>query len=552
MNLVRLLLKASGRLIALAILAGAASGLSSAALVAVINTALSPEAAYPELLPWAFGALVAVMALTRIGSSVLVLRLGQGAVFQLRLHLSRVILRAPLRQLQELGAARLMAHLTEDINAITEAFTLIPTLCIEGVIVAAFLGYLAWLSGPLAAGVLGFAVVGVLFFRFADSKGIAAFKAARQHDDALYAHFRALTEGTKELKIHRPRREAFFHAVLEPTARACRRHYTHGVSLYVIAGNLANALFYVALGLILFVVPEWGLYSPDTLRGYTLTILYMMMPLTGVLDGLPILGQASVSLDKLEGLSQSLQTDAAPTAGRPASVPSRAGVRVQLSGVTHRYRRENEEGDFALGPVDLVLAPGEITFLIGGNGSGKTTLAMILLGLYIPEAGSVTLNGKSIDDSNREHYRQHFSVVFSDFFLFDRLLGLPQRGLDAQARGYLEKLRLDRSVGIVDGEFSTISLSQGQRKRLALLTAYLEDRPVYVFDEWASDQDPVFRKVFYTVLLPELRARGKTVLVITHDDGYFGVADRCIKLEFGRIVDDASRVERFVDAQLAS
>lgn len=536
MNLLRLLIKASGGLLLLAILAGAASGVCSAALVATINTALGSDGTWRELLPWAFGALVALMALTRIASSILVLRLGQGAVFQLRLHLSRLILRAPLRQLQDLGTARLMAHLTEDINAITEAFTLVPTLCIEAVIVVACLGYLAWLSGPLSAGVLGFALLGVLFFRLADSKGIAAFKTARCHDDALYSHFRALTEGTKELKLHRPRRAAFFAEVLEPTAHSCRRHYTRGVSLYIVAGNLANVLFYVAVGLILFVVPDWQLYSPDTLRGYTLTILYMMMPLTTLIDGLPILGQASVSLDKLEALSGALQADAAPGADRERPVPARPGTRLRLTRVTHRYRRENESGDFALGPLDLELEPGQITFLIGGNGSGKTTLAMILLGLYLPETGSVRLNGRLIDDDNREWYRQHFSAVFSDFFLFDRLLGLPQSDLDARARGYLEKLRLDRTVGIAHGAFSTTSLSQGQRKRLALLTAYLEDRPVYVFDEWASDQDPLFRKVFYTELLPELRARGKTILVITHDDGYFGVADRCIRLEYGRIV----------------
>ena len=86
-----------------------------------------------------------------------------------------------------------------------------------------------------------------------------------------------------------------------------------------------------------------------------------------------------------------------------------------------------------------------------------------------------------------EWYRQLFSVVFSDFYLFDNLLGLAAAGLDAQAQHYLEQLQLDHKIQVTDGVLSTTALSQGERKRLALLTAYLEDRHIYVFDEWADE-----------------------------------------------------------------
>ena len=168
-------------------------------------------------------------------------------------------------------------------------------------------------------------------------------------------------------------------------------------------------------------------------------------------------------------------------------------------------------------------------------GSGKTTLALLLLGLYAPESGTIRLDGVPIDEINRENYRQLFAAVFSDYHLFDSLFGLNRTGLDAQAREYLDRLQLHGKVQVRDGEFSTQSLSQGQRKRLALLTAYLEDRPFYVFDEWAADQDPVFRRVFYEELLPDLKARGKTALVITHDDQYFSIADRCLRMDVGKI-----------------
>jgi putative ATP-binding cassette transporter len=208
---------------------------------------------------------------------------------------------------------------------------------------------------------------------------------------------------------------------------------------------------------------------------------------------------------------------------------------VELQGITHTYHREGEDGGFTLGPIDIELRPGEIVFLIGGNGSGKTTLAKVLVGLYAPESGAIRLNGRPIADADRESYRQHFAAVFSDFYLFERLVGLGRHDIDAEAEEYLRDLHLSHKVSVRQGVFTTLALSQGQRKRLALLTAYLEDRPVYLFDEWAADQDPLFKKVFYTQLLPELRARGKAVLVISHDDRYFGVADRIVRLDYGRL-----------------
>lgn len=261
------------------------------------------------------------------------------------------------------------------------------------------------------------------------------------------------------------------------------------MTTYIIASNWGNLLFYVFIGLLLFAVPV--LQDVDT------------HATEGDVARLPLAGRSQKCL--------------------------------KLVGVNHSYHREKEDRSFMLGPFDLCLPSGELVFLVGGNGSGKTTLAMLLIGLYAPEAGEIRLNGTPVDEENRKHYRQNFSVVFSDFYLFESLLGLSASEIDAQARECLVQLQLNHKVQIENGTFSTRELSQGQRKRLALLTAYLEDRPFYVFDEWAADQDPLFKKIFYTQLLPKLKARGKTVLVITHDDRYFHVADRIIKLDDGKL-----------------
>ena len=212
---------------------------------------------------------------------------------------------------------------------------------------------------------------------------------------------------------------------------------------------------------------------------------------------------------------------------------------LELSQIVHTYQSGEADHLFTVGPINLTLESGELIFIVGGNGSGKSTLAKLITGLYIPESGELRLDGNPITDANREWYRQHFSTVFSDFYLFERLISSEDLTLDAQAQKYLKKLELDRKVSVQDGQISTTALSQGQRKRLALLTAYLDDRPIYLFDEWAADQDPLFREIFYTQLLSELKQRGKTVLVISHDDHYFHVADRIIKLDYGRIESDS-------------
>ncbi len=194
-----------------------------------------------------------------------------------------------------------------------------------------------------------------------------------------------------------------------------------------------------------------------------------------------------------------------------------------------------EERGFLLGPISLTLQPGEITYIVGGNGSGKSTLAKLMTGLYEPQGGSIYLDGVPITEQNREWYRQHFSAIFSDFYLFDRCLGFNQPELDRDVERYLKQLQLDHKVQVKDGVLSTTRLSQGQRKRLALLTAYLEDRPIYLFDEWASDQEPYFRDLFYKEILVKLKERGKIVIVITHDDRYFHLADHMIKLDYGKV-----------------
>jgi putative ATP-binding cassette transporter len=257
---------------------------------------------------------------------------------------------------------------------------------------------------------------------------------------------------------------------------------------------------------------------------------------------LPQLGRANIALQTVKKMGFTLES--LKLEEFSGVVPSwKSWQTLELKSVTHSYKLENSSGSFILGPIDLALEAGEIIFITGGNGSGKTTLIKLIAGLYEPEQGQIELNRQVITNANIEWYRQHFSVIFSDYYLFSQMLSTEGKNIDAQAMQYLEKLMLSHKVKVIDGKLSTTELSQGQRKRLALLSAYMEDRPIYIFDEWAADQDPYYKNIFYLQLLPELKARNKTVLVISHDDRYYYLADRLIKLVEGQIASNLARSE---------
>jgi putative pyoverdin transport system ATP-binding/permease protein len=514
------------------------SGACNAGLIALVNTALTSTRRSSSVLVWCFIAVGLGKIITNFVSQALLARFSQQVVADLRRGLIRKILAVPLRQLEEIGAPRVLVALTDDVFNITQALLAIPFIGVNVAILFCGAIYLGWLSWQILCAMGVLIVLGAVGYRLIMVSAFKHLNLAREEGDRLYGHFRALTEGIKELKLHRSRRSAFLSQDIQTSTETYQQHSVAAELRFIASQNWSHLLYFALIGLILFLMPALASLKPETLTGYVVTTLYLMGPLAGTLSSISLFGRANVALQKIEQLGVSLSehsTDACPVEERESNL---SFERLDLSNVVHSYRHEKDDSHFVLGPISLRLDPGELVFLVGGNGSGKSTLAKIITGLYVPEAGEIRLDGKVITDKNRDEYRQLFSAVFADFYLFNNLLGLGAGNLDEPAQEYLEQLHLSHRVKIANGTLSTTSVSQGQRKRLALLTAYLEDRPFYLFDEWAADQDPHFKNVFYTQLLPELKARGKTVLVISHDDKYFHVADRIIKLDYGKLDQD--------------
>jgi putative ATP-binding cassette transporter len=518
-------------LVLIALVASVVSGFGSAMLVALINRALGAPSSQLVALGVQFAGVGLVVLVTRLVSQTLFMYLGQRAKATLRMRTIARIANASYAHLEKYGAARSLAVLTQDLDAIVVFFIGLPAIAMQGAVIAGCLVYLGLLSWQILLFALVTIGIGSLGFYYANGRALFLLRASRLREDALVAQFRALFDGAKELKLHRGRRHAFVDEALAPHVEAVRVQRTRGYVLYAAAASWGSLILFAFVGLTLFVLARIFTVDTHVMSGYALVFLYMIMPIENLLAALPGIGSARVALERIEQLNADLPLEHTCTAP-----PNPTFGSIRLEAVTHRYFREKENGFFALGPIDLTLRPSEVVFLTGGNGSGKTTLAKLLVGLYEPEEGRVLLDDRPVNVSNREHYRQLFSVVFSDFFLFDSLFGLPPAS-QQRAQTLLVDLQLDHKIYIQNGAFTTLDLSQGQRKRLALLVAFLEDRPVYLFDEWAADQDPVFKDVFYHRLLPALKAQGKTVVAITHDDRYFHLADRQIKLEYGHIVE---------------
>jgi putative ATP-binding cassette transporter len=446
----------------------------------------------------------------------------------LRSTLAARVAGAPLRDVEEVGAPALFGANTEHIMLVAFGFLGLTLTARSVVTIVAALGFAVWIA-PQSAVLLvgGLVVAGVAFAIQARLSARATMRAVGALGE-VHEDVGDLVSGLENLKLSRAAREDFFARGLGPDTEVLRQRSLRASILGAFGSAWTSATFFGMLALIVFGGSRWMAEGPQVIAAYSIVLLYLEAEFVELMDYLPMVQRGDTAMAALERLSLSHEPEEA--------AEIHGFDRIELRGTSFGYKNPDGTEDFRFGPVDFELRPGEVVFLVGGNGSGKSTLARLLLGLYAPEKGALLVDGVPVEDANRDAYRQLFSAVLAKHYVFERLWGID--ATDEEAAKLVARLQLSDKVTVENGEFSTTDLSTGQRKRLALVTALLEDRPVYVFDEWAADQDPQFKRVFYEEVLPELRARGKAVVAITHDERFFHCADRVIRLDWGRIVSD--------------
>jgi putative ATP-binding cassette transporter len=303
---------------------------------------------------------------------------------------------------------------------------------------------------------------------------------------------------------------------------------------------------YVLLGAVVFIAPQFS----ESLGGAALTktttaLMFIVGACFGLVQSIPILLSANAAADRIEQLERAMR--ATVSSVEPLDIHGLKRFRkIDMRKIMFRYVDRFSETAFQIGPIDFELEPGELVFITGGNGSGKSTFLRVLSGLYPPDSGEIVLDGRLINDLTRDEYRSLIAGIFFDYHLFKRLYGISEPD-SGEVDRLLNQFRLAQKTALVDGEFRTLDLSGGQRRRLALIVSLLEKRPILLLDEWTAEQDPEFRRKFYDELLPDLMKAGTTVIVITHDDRYLDELDlpaRRIRMDEGRIVEQRTIKKR--------
>ncbi|NKQ13414.1 cyclic peptide export ABC transporter [Pseudomonas sp. SST3] len=531
------LLRPFRTIVTVSVALGMAGGLAITLLLATINNALHSAGGMTQGVVLTFAALCVVALVSSIISDIGTnLTVGQRIIAALRKDLGEKVLSAPIGQIEQYRSHRLIPVLTHDVDTISDFSFAFTPLAIAATVTLGCLGYLAYLSVPMFLMMVVAIIIGSAVQFIAGGKGIQGFDLARSHEDELQRYYNAIASGAKELRMHRPRRFRMNTHRIQETADRISDIQVRSVNIYILAKTFGSMLFFVVIGLALAMQAYNPNPDPTVITGFVLVLLYMKGPLEHLLGYLPVVGKAKIAFGRISELSERFSSPEPHLLMDDSEAPKPVVNSLELRGVSYSPPAVEGSQPFHLGPINLSIKQGDIVFVVGENGSGKTTLIKLLLGLYPPQAGEILLNGTAVTDPARDDYRQLFTTVFSDYYLFDDLVqGSATQSLDS-ATQYLERLEIAHKVSVKDGVFSTTDLSTGQRKRLALVNAWLEERPVLVFDEWAADQDPAFRRIFYTELLPDLKRLGKTIIVISHDDRYFDIADHLVRLRAGQVV----------------
>jgi len=353
----------------------------------------------------------------------------------------------------------------------------------------------------------------------------------RDLENIFFQYLNDLLRGFRELKMSSVRKRKLVDERIGEN-RILSRDGRYRTALKYIANDLSGTYtWYVIIGILLFGISRISEAGVPGGVSSTFTLLFIMSPITYIVRCIPTLTTTKIAYARLNQLRQTLSvfSDETTEEGQHADEFKSIGFHQ----VTYRY---NAESEFQLGPIDLQINKGEIIFITGSNGSGKTTFSNLLAGIYKAHEGSISFNGSVVDPASPT-YRDKMSALFTDPHLFAHNY---ENYRFAEVKDHLDRfallLKMESVISVnYEKDFITTDLSKGQKKRIGLILALLEDRPLILMDEWVAEQDPEFREYFYNKVIPVLRSMGKTMLLITHHDQYFDLADRVFHFDNGKV-----------------
>jgi len=522
-------------------------GISNAAILTAINSAAEAASNGEVSFSSAGFFIIALILFVKTQHYILIATTVEieAIVHKLRVRLMDEVRQSELLPLETIGRAEIVAAITKNTATLTQASSMLafaPQSVVLVVFVALYVAYLSPMAFALSVVIVGAAA---LLFHAKSRQLAMGTREAAAWENRLFDRLIDVLDGFKEVRLNRARSDGLFEDVVEVSRTAANiKIRTQSETFKRLV--FSQSSMYVLLGTIVFVVPA---FSSETLgasiQKTTMALLYVVGACFGLVQSLPTLTAANAAADNIEQLEAKLRATVA-AARVSADEPHKRFDAIEMRNIVFRYVDKSSEAVFQVGPVDFTLRSGDLVFITGGNGSGKSTFLKLLAGLYKADSGEITLDGVQVTDSTRDVYRALIAAIFSDYHLFQRLYGIPDPD-PAEIDRLLTQFRLRDKTSVTDGEFRTLDLSGGQRKRLALIVSLLEKRPILLLDEWTAEQDPEFRRKFYDELLPQLTRTGATVVVITHDDRFLDewhLPARRLRMDEGRFVE-----QRYVESE---
>jgi putative ATP-binding cassette transporter len=523
------------------LLVAGTAGVANASILAIINRGATAASADPGLaglrLVLLFGFCMLAFYLGKRYSLIQATVIVEHMVRNLIVRVMDKVRRSELEVVENLGRGDLYTRIVQDTSLVSQSGLILVNAAQQGFVLIFCLFYIAYLSRPAFFATVATIGVGMaIYLRHARSLGaiLARLTTEQAEQVDVLSH---LIDGFKEVRLSRRKSDAVFDRVSSVSGVVRNLKIDAQIS-FCVDIMFSDLFFYTLLSVVVFLLPELVPTYAAVVLMITAAILFIIGPLQMVVQAAPVFQRATVALGNLYDLERRLDEVIRDVPSEQAAPGTFTGFQaIGIEQATFTYREaDGERAGFSVGPISLRIDRGETLFIVGGNGSGKTTLLKMLTGLYLPQRGTLCVDGRLVDQRNVQAYRELFSTVFSDFHLFDRLYGLEGVDEGCVAK-VIAEMELSAKTRFENGRFTVQNLSTGQRKRLALAICLLEDPDIFVFDEWAADQDPSFRRHFYEHVLQDLKARGKTVIAATHDDRYWHVADRVIRLEYGGIAD---------------
>ena len=459
----------------------------------------------------------------------------EGLIKKVRTRITNKIRQSELLFFENIEKSHIYTRINQDTNFISQSALLIINSCQSALILVFCLFYIAWLSKVAFFITVGAIIAAVIIYLMYRKEVNHLLQGITDKETELFESLTHIVDGFKELKVNRRKSDHVFTHFKDISDSTEKIKVKAGIA-FITDFVYSQTFFYILIAILVFLLPIFVDTYSEVIIKLVMAVLFIIGPVEMVVGVIPVLARANVAVGNLYKLEELLDKEGGiiPQTEQAPFQPIESFREIRIDKATFNYKDKDEKVLFHLGPIDLSIKSGEIVFLVGGNGCGKSTLLKLLSGLYYPSSGALYLDDDVLSKPIYPSYRELFSLIFADFHIFDRLYGFGE--VDTKKVNDLIKLmELDKKTQYVDGKFTETNLSTGQRKRLALIAAFLEDKPIYMFDEVAADQDPEFRAYFYNELLLDLKKRGKTVIAATHDDKYFHVADRVLKMEYGKI-----------------